>query len=61
MQKSDKVIISTMTLFTSLFTYWYAKAAEKDAAPYVMIGGFLGSLLGEVIADKVKKDDSKQE
>jgi uncharacterized membrane protein YfcA len=56
MQKSEKVIISTMTLFTSLFSYWYARAAEKDAAPYVMIGGFLGSLLGEVIAERVKKE-----
>lgn len=61
MQKTEKAIISTMTLFTSLVSYWYAKAAEKDAAPYVMIGGFLGSLLGEVIADRIKKDDKMEQ
>lgn len=55
MQKTEKAIISTMTLLSSLVTYWYAKAADKDAAPLVMIGGFVGSLVGEAIAEKVNK------
>lgn len=55
MRNTDKAIISTMTLLSSLVTYWYAKAAEKDAAPLVMIGGFVGSLIGEAIAEKVNK------
>jgi len=55
----EKTIISTATLLTSLLAYWYAKAAEKDAAPLVMLGGFVGSLIGEGIADQVNKK-SKQ-
>ncbi len=51
----EKTIISTATLMTSLITYWYAKAAGKDAAPLVMLGGFIGSLIGEGIADQVNK------
>jgi len=51
----EKTIISAATLLTSLLTYWYAKSAGKDAAPYVMLGGFVGSMIGEGIADQVKK------
>ena len=51
----EKSIISASTLVVSLLTYWYAKAANKDAAPYVMLGGFLGSLIGETIVEKVNK------
>ncbi len=51
----EKTIISTATLVTSLVAYWYAKAAGKDAAPLVMLGGFVGSIIGEGIADQVKK------
>jgi len=47
----DKTIISSATLITSLLAYWYAKAAEKDAAPLVMLGGFIGSIIGENIAE----------
>jgi uncharacterized membrane protein YfcA len=52
----EKTIISTATLLTSLLAYWYAKAADKDAAPLVMLGGFVGSMIGEGIADQVKKN-----
>ncbi len=55
----EKTIISSATLLTSLVAYWYAKAAGKDAAPLVMLGGFVGSLIGEGIADQVKKNDKK--
>jgi uncharacterized membrane protein YfcA len=51
----EKTIISSATLLTSLVAYWYAKAAGKDAAPLVMLGGFVGSLIGEGIADQVNK------
>ncbi len=50
----EKTIITGSTLVVSLLSYWYAKADGKDAAPYVMLGGFLGSLIGEGIADLVK-------
>ncbi|MBS1773434.1 MAG: hypothetical protein JST82_11300 [Bacteroidetes bacterium] len=57
MQKSEKVIVSATTLFTSLLSYWYAREAQRDATPYVMIGGFLGSLLGEIISDNINHSD----
>jgi uncharacterized membrane protein YfcA len=52
----EKTIISTATLMTSLLTYWYAKAADKDAVPYVMMGGFLGSIIGETIVEKINNN-----
>jgi uncharacterized membrane protein YfcA len=55
----EKTIISTATLFTSLLTYWYAKEAEKDAVPYVMLGGFVGSIIGEVIVERLISDKRK--
>ncbi len=52
----EKTIISTATLVASLLAYWYAKSAEKDTGPLVMLGGFVGSIIGENIADKLKKE-----
>lgn len=46
---TDKTIISTCTLLSSLGTYYYSKHDQRDAVPYVMIGGFLGTWLGEMI------------
>jgi len=51
----DKTIVSGITLFTSLLAYWYSKEAEKDAVAYVMVGGFLGSIIGETVIEKIKK------
>lgn len=51
----EKTIISTATLLTSLVAYWYAREVGKDAVPYVMLGGFLGSIIGEGLADQVAK------
>ena len=50
----EKTIVSTLTLFSSLASYWYAKEAQKDAVPFMMIGGFLGAVAGEVISEKLK-------
>ena len=50
----EKTIVSTFTLFTSLASYWYAKEAQKDVVPFMMIGGFLGAVAGEVIYEKLK-------
>ncbi|MBC7627927.1 hypothetical protein [Ferruginibacter sp.] len=50
----EKTIVSTLTLFSSLASYWYAKEAQKDAIPFMMIGGFLGAVAGEVIYEKLK-------
>ncbi|HEV8283812.1 MAG TPA: hypothetical protein VGQ09_05865 [Chitinophagaceae bacterium] len=50
----EKTIVSGITLLTSLLSYWYAKENGKDAVPYVMFGGFIGSIIGETIAEKNK-------
>lgn len=55
----EKTIVSTMTLFTSLASYWYAKEAQKDTVPYMMIGGFIGAVIGEVIFEKTKSNDNE--
>lgn len=55
----EKAIVSTATLITSLLSYWYAREADKDAVPYVMLGGFIGSLIGETIAEKINNDKEK--
>lgn len=54
----EKTIVSTVTLFTSLLAYWYSKEANKDSVPYVMMGGFLGSIIGETIVEKVTKSNN---
>jgi uncharacterized membrane protein YfcA len=55
----EKTIVSTATLVASLLTYWYAKESNKDAVPYVMFGGFIGAILGEVIAEKLNEDKNE--
>ena len=52
----EKSIVSASTLVFSLLTYWYAKTANKDAAPYMLLGGFIGSLVGETIVENISKD-----
>lgn len=56
----EKTIVSAATLITSLLTYWYAKETDKDAVPYVMMGGFLGSIIGENIAEKISNNHKSQ-
>ena len=46
----EKAIVSSFTLITSLTGFYYAKSKEKEVMPYVMVGGFVGALLGEAIA-----------
>ena len=52
----EKTIVSTATLATSLLMYFYAKTAEKDAVPYVMIGGYMGAVIGESIVEYLNKN-----
>ncbi len=52
----EKTIISTATLATSLLMYFYAKTVQKDAVPYVMIGGFMGAIIGESIIEFINKN-----
>lgn len=51
----DKTIVSTSTLLVSLLMYWFARSTKKDAVPYVMLGGFVGSIVGEAITDNLNK------
>jgi uncharacterized membrane protein YfcA len=51
----EKTIISGATLIASLLSYWYAKSYNKDAVPYVMFGGFIGSIIGETIVENTIK------
>jgi len=55
----EKTIVSTVTLLTSLLAYWYAKEAQKDSVPYVMMGSFLGSIIGESVAERVTKPNKQ--
>lgn len=52
----EKTIVSTASLLGSLLTYWYAKSTDKDVVPYVMFGGFIGSIIGETIVEKISND-----
>jgi len=49
---NDKTIVSTTTLAVSLLSYWYAKEFHKDTAPVMLIGAFMGALIGETIVEK---------
>jgi predicted Na+-dependent transporter len=53
---SEKTIVSSISLAASLAAYFYAKQTQKDVVPYVMIGGFLGAIVGEIIVGIVIKD-----
>jgi uncharacterized membrane protein YfcA len=54
----EKLIVSTCTLAASLASYYYAKHINKDTAPTMLIGAFLGAIVGEIVngalADKNK-------
>jgi uncharacterized membrane protein YfcA len=53
----EKTIVSAATLLASLAGYFYAKHSNKDAVPYVMIGGFIGAVIGEAIVLNTKNKD----
>lgn len=57
----EKVIVSSLTLITSLTGYFYARGAEKDVVPYMMVSGFLGAILGEAISHTFFSDDNKND
>lgn len=56
MKLTKERIISGCTLAGSLISYYYGKAHQKDAVPYVMIGSFIGAIVGEVIASATIND-----
>lgn len=58
---NEKTIVSSVTLLASLTAYFYAKTVQKDAVPYVMIGGFIGAMIGEAVSGVVIKNDKDGE
>jgi hypothetical protein len=56
----EKTIVSAATLIASLAGYFYAKHASKDAVPFVMVGGFIGAVLGEAIAQGIKNNNKNK-
>ncbi len=58
---NEKTIVSGVTLVASLAAYFYAREVQKDAVPYVMVGGFFGALLGETIAGITLRDKDKND
>lgn len=57
----EKTLVSTLTLIGSLASYYYAKTQNKDVVPYVMIGGFAGAWVGELIAKAIESSKNKKE
>lgn len=51
----EKTIVSAFTLTASMVSYFYAKSVQKDTVPYVMVGGFIGAVLGELLAEAIKE------
>ena len=56
----EKSIVSTLTLIGSLVSYYYGKTHEKDVVPYVMIGGFIGAWVGEIITQAIEANNDKK-
>lgn len=54
---NEKTIVSGVSLIASLATYFYARESQKDVVPYVMVGGFIGAILGEAIAGIVLSEE----
>lgn len=52
----ERTVVSAFALLSSLGAYYYAKQYSKDTTPIVMIGGFLGALVGEIIFENTKKE-----
>lgn len=57
----EKTIVSTVTLAASLISYFYAKETQKDTIPFVMIGGFMGAVIGEVIVGAIKSNKNNKD
>lgn len=55
----EKTLVSTFTLIGSLASYYYGKTHDKDVVPYVMIGGFIGAWVGEMIAKAIEANKDK--
>lgn len=48
----ERTVVSAFALLSSLGAYYYAKQYNKDTTPHVMIGGFIGALVGEILYEQ---------
>lgn len=55
-ESRERTIIATTTLLSSLAFYWYAKTSGKSEVPYVMMGGFMGAVLAELVLLEIHKN-----
>jgi hypothetical protein len=46
----QKATLSAFTLLGSLAAYYFAKSTGSDVVPAAMVGGYVGSLIGEFLA-----------
>jgi hypothetical protein len=51
----EKTIVSFCALLASLAAYRLAKTNGRDVTPYVLVGGFSGALIGEIIVQGTAK------
>lgn len=61
MNSTEKKLVSVFTLLGSLASYYYGKSNAKDCIPYVMVGGFIGAWVGEMLSkawDESRKNKS---
>ncbi len=56
---NNHTIISALSLSGSLTAYYYAKFHEKDRIPAMLIGGFFGAIIGELIAQKMESTKNR--
>jgi hypothetical protein len=56
MPMKERTVVSAFALLSSLGAYYYAKQYSKDTTPIVMIGGFLGALVGEIIFENSRNE-----
>jgi nicotinamide riboside transporter PnuC len=55
MESRERAVIATTTLISSLAFYWYAQAKGKPEAPYLLLGGFVGAIVAEIVLTQTKK------
>ena len=55
----ERSFVSAFALGTSLGAYYLAKTYHKDTTPMIMIGGFLGALVGEIIFENTTTTETK--
>lgn len=60
MNSKEKKLVSVFTLLGSLASYYYGKAHSKDAIPYVMIGGFVGAWVGEILSNVIDESSKNK-